>query len=441
MVSAVFDDRQLAFRVHEKNQKTLHKTLRIALCLPRITGSAELIQQKTIADNLLLREHQLSVFAPRDLVDIAQLVDFEPQAVVHRQWSKSGWFRALRKITWWIQKIIGIPYLNVFSNLSHLDAYLRCLPGHDIVHERNGLYRAAVALACKRLNLPYVLFFDADDLFELDYQGKPVTGILRNRAKQIIQYSLNAAGGIITVSEATRQRLIHVWHIPEKKIAVFPNCVDVHLFQPYPEQKEKTRASFGLSEHPLILYVGNFYEWHDTATLLKGFADLVQIYPQAQLVLAGDGNTRQAVVKLSEQLAITPQVKFLGLVDRSLVPYLMSAADVLVSPYPKMEKPWWGSSMKLFEYLASGTATVASNIGEQVSATIEHERNGLLVPPEDPGELADSFLRLINDPALRARLGQQGRIDAIEKYSVERYMDRLEEFYQAVVEDCNRNIS
>ena len=77
-----------------------------------------------------------------------------------------------------MQQALRVPYLNVFSNYSRLDACMQCVPGHDVVHERNGIYNGAVATACRRFSLPYVVFFDADQLVEREPMGMPITGWL-----------------------------------------------------------------------------------------------------------------------------------------------------------------------------------------------------------------------------------------------------------------------
>jgi glycosyltransferase involved in cell wall biosynthesis len=338
-----------------------------------------------------------------------------------------------RKLTWRVQQWVGVPYLNVFSNYCLYDACLQSLPGHDVVQERNGLYKMGVAMACKRLELPYILFFDADDLFELDFLGEPITGLLRWRAKHIIQYTLTAANGIITVSEATKKRLVNVWQIPPEKIVVFPNGVDVHRHRPYPEERAETRASLGLGDQPVIMYVGGFHLWHDVETLLDAFAQVLTEYQDARLLLVGDGNRRKEMMQHAMKLGIDNWVQFTGMRPHAEIPHLISAADVAVAPYPKMEQAWWGSSMKLFEYMSSGVALVASNLGEQVAEAVQDGGNGLLVDPGDASALATALKRLIKNPGLRSRLGQKAREDAIRKYSWEHYLSRLERVYETVI--------
>jgi glycosyltransferase involved in cell wall biosynthesis len=344
-----------------------------------------------------------------------------------------GWFNMARKITWRVQQKVGVPYLNVFSNYSLYDACLQCLPGHDVVQERNGLYKMGVAMACNRLKLPYILFFDADDIFEQDFRGKPITGMLRWRAKQIIRYTLTVANAIITVSEATKTRLVDIWQVPEQKIAVFPNGVDVDRYRPYPEARAEVRASLGLGEHPVVIFVGSFQPWHDVATLLDAFSLLLRGRPDTRLLLVGDGQQRQAMMRQAANLGIEDAVQFAGLRPHAEIPHLVSAADVAVAPYPRMEHAWWGSSMKLFEYMDSGVAIVASDLGQQITEVIRDGANGLLAAPGDASSLAATFLRLIDDPDLRSRMGREAREDAIRKYSWQHYITRLERVYEAVM--------
>lgn len=417
----------------ERTKSITNTNLRIAYCLPTLTGAASHLQQMEIAHGLQARGHTLTFVAPRDLSDTVCTTDMANPSLAALTWSKSGWFNLVRKVTWQVQRLAGVPYLNVFSNYSLYDACLQCLPGHDIVQERNGLYKMGVAMACKRLRLPYILFFDADDLFELDFIRQPITGILRWRASRIIRYTLKAANAVITVSEATRTRLVNVWGVPQEKVAVFPNGVDVDRYRPYPEERADRRASLGLGENPLVMFVGSFQPWHDVATLLEAFALVLMACPDARLFLVGDGPQRQAMMQQAVNIGIEHAVTFTGLRPHAEIPYMVSASDVAVSPYPKMDHAWWGSSMKLFEYMASGVPIVASNVGQQVTEVIKDGVNGVLAAPGNASDLAAAIIRLINDLQLRLRLGQEARKDAVQKYSWGKYLLRLERTYRAVL--------
>jgi glycosyltransferase involved in cell wall biosynthesis len=82
--------------------------------------------------------------------------------------------------------------------------------------------------------------------------------------------------------------------------------------------------------------------------------------------------------------------------------------------------------------MASARPIVASAVG-QVVDIIQHEKNGLLVPPDDASQMAVAIMRLITDKDLRVRLGQQAREDAVQYHSWEKYLWRLEKVFTSVV--------
>jgi glycosyltransferase involved in cell wall biosynthesis len=429
------------------HSKTFFQSMKIAFCRPEFTAplralsdkkvSASNIQQEYIAESLCYRGHKLTFVGPRSLSEIAFMTDAQEPQIVPLTWSGSSWFNLISRGSWLVQRALGIPYLNFFSNLRFFDAYLQCLPGHDLVYERNSLYRAGVAMACKWLSLPYVLFFDADEIMEYDFMDKPIRGLLRWRAKQLIHYNLKVAKCVVCVSEQAKKHLTTIWKVPAEKIVVFPNGVDVTRFQPSQKERAYTRDSLGFGENPLIVFVGNFYEWHDVTTLLDSFATALIAYPDARLLLVGDGSQRDAMMKHAFDIGIGNAVVFTGSVSHDEIPRIVSAADIAVAPYPAVKQDLWLSPMKLFEYMACGNAIIASEVG-QLAEIIEDDKNGLLVPPGDSLAMANALKKLISDKTLSARLGQQAREDAVGLHSWENYISRLEIVLKAVA--ANRPI-
>ncbi len=416
--------------------------LRLAICLPEFSqlqqamsgfpADAAYIQQAYVVSGLQKQGHQLTFVSPYELDETICTTEIQDPRLAPKSWSGRRWFKVTAGGIWKVQQWLKIPYLNVFSNYTHLDSCLRCLPGHDLVYERNGLYNNSVAKACQRLNLPYVMFFDADQILELEYEGMPLTGLLLIRAKRLLQFNLAAADYIICVSETSRDQLVKKWGVPKVKTLVFPNGVNVERFRPDPEMRLQTRASLGIGDYPLILFVGNFYKWHDVTTLLDAFAKVLEQRSDVHLLLVGDGDRRVAMEQYAAELNVDHAVHFTGLVAHTEVPQLLAAADIAVAPYPPMDTDLWLSPLKLFEYMASGAAIIASNVG-QLSEVIIDGENGLLVAPGDGSGLASGIKRLIDDPALRSRLGQRAREDAVIKHSWDHYLSRLERIFAEIV--------
>ncbi len=414
----------------ERNRK-----LRIALGVPEwepfydvMSGraaDATYVIQGNLSRGLIARGHSLTFIAPRSPDEFIITADPCKPRVAARTWTAGPLFDLAGKAAWRAQRLLGIPYLNFFSNFRYMDACLRALKGIDLIYERNGLYNVGLAMAAQRLHLPYVIFFEADQVMELDLTDKPVTGLLRRRADQILRYNMNAADCVICVTQAGRQRLFNTWNVPAEKILVFPNAVDVDRFRPDPKAGAQVRADLGLGGEPVVIFVGNFFHWHDVSTLLKAFALCLKACLEARLVLVGDGDRRAQMAELASSLGLDHAVIFTGLLPHAEVSRYIAAADVAVVPYPPMEQEMWLSPLKLFEYMSCGKAVVASAVGQIVDMIREGE-NGLLVPPGDASAMAVALTKLLRDAPARAALGRQARQDALNKMSWDHYLSRLE---------------
>jgi glycosyltransferase involved in cell wall biosynthesis len=99
-----------------------------------------------------------------------------------------------------------------------------------------------------------------------------------------------------------------------------------------------------------------------------------------------------------------------------------------VLPYPELPGELWFSPLKLFEYMAAGKAIVASRAG-QIAEILEDGQSGLLVAPGDVAAMGQAIVRLIADPALRQRLGDHARQQAVANHSWEQYIERLVQIY------------
>jgi glycosyltransferase involved in cell wall biosynthesis len=411
--------------------------LRIACCLPIYrsigTNDVSFLQQILIADQLRTRGHSITYIAPKDIYNTICTQDINRPRLATRTWSDSSWFTIFSKATWKIQKQLHIPYLNYFSNLRLMDTCLQCLPGHDIVQERNGIYKMGVAMACRRLGLPYVLFFDSDDVLEHDLVNDPITGLLRWKAQQVIRYNTRTASKIICVSGNAQSRLVNVWKVPEGKIEILSNGVDLSLFHPYPEERSRVYATYGVDEGPLIVYVGSFFPWQDVELLLRSFSQITRKHPEARLVLVGNGPLFSAMTQLAKDINIENSVRFAGFLPHTEISQIMGSADIAIAPYKNMKNEYFiGSPMKLFEYMASGLAVIATNLG-QITEVIRSGENGLLVEAGNMDTLSNAFDLLIRNPDLRVSLGERARKDACEKYSWEKYITRLEDIYNEIL--------
>jgi glycosyltransferase involved in cell wall biosynthesis len=96
----------------------------------------------------------------------------------------------------------------------------------------------------------------------------------------------------------------------------------------------------------------------------------------------------------------------------------------VVAPYPADQTEFWGSPMKIFEYMAAGKAIVASDVG-QLGEVLENRKTAMLYPAGDSAALAKAIMLLREDRSLREILGVNARREAEAKYGWDTYAGNL----------------
>ncbi len=420
------------------------RQLRITLCPSKYDRFATAMRdgpadatdiiQRYLARFLVARGHELTYLLERPGSQPSVCTaDLEQPTPAQATWTASRPFRLAENACWRAQRALGVPYLNVFSQLRLADEAAQAVQGSDLVLERSWLYRDGVSRACKRTKTPYALFVEADEILEYDYMGKPLEGLLLGRARRAFQRNLDAADCVLCVSDQLRQHLAENWGVPRSRIVVFENAVDVERFQATPEDARSIRRALGVGDAPLLVFVGNFYRWHDVPAALEAYRTLLETRPELRLALVGDGAERAAMEELARTLGVADRTVFTGRVPHQDVPKYFAAADVALAPYPEMDHAMWLSPLKVYEAMAGGAPVVTSSIG-QLEKLVEDGRTGLLTPPGDVPALASAVERLLADPARRERIGRQAREHIVANHSWRRYIERLEAVLEAVAD-------
>jgi len=159
----------------------------------------------------------------------------------------------------------------------------------------------------------------------------------------------------------------------------------------------------------LVLFVGRLVEHKNLPRLLEALALVVKQRPRVRLLIAGSGPLRDALATQIMQLGLQDHALLLG--EQSEVPALMEAADLVVLPSLRE-----GLSNVVLEAMALGRAVLSTPVGG-IPQAIDNGLHGVLVEPTDTDALARALLTLIDDPALRARLGHAAQHKVLEQYS------------------------
>lgn len=187
------------------------------------------------------------------------------------------------------------------------------------------------------------------------------------------------------------------------KATVIPNGVDLAQLDRAARQdgaplRTKLRLEKGA---PLVGFVGRLEEAKGCDQLLYAAADVLQAEPTARFVIAGDGRWKPRLERLAQSLELGPAVFFIGW--QANVAALIEQVDLVAVP-----SRWESFGLAAAEAMALRRPVVATAV-DGLPEVVEDGVTGRLVAPADPTALATGILELIRNPALRARMGEQGR--------------------------------
>lgn len=176
----------------------------------------------------------------------------------------------------------------------------------------------------------------------------------------------------------------------------------------------EVRRRHGLDGGPWLLTVARLDFHKGIDTVIRALPAIRAAVPGARYAVAGVGSRRDALQALVTELGLGDAVRLLGLVPDQDLPALYNAADLFVLASRRHDLLVEGFGISCVEASACGLAVIGSRSGGIPEAVREGE-TGLLVDPDDPAAVAAAAVRVLEDDALRRRLGAAGRA-AVEGY-------------------------
>lgn len=177
-------------------------------------------------------------------------------------------------------------------------------------------------------------------------------------------------------------------------------------------------------EPPRLLCLGRLSREKGFDLALSAFASILGRFPQARLVMAGDGPERGALEKQAAQLNLTHAVEWLGWIAPENVAGLLTTVTMILLP-----SRYEGLPSVAVEAALMGRPVVATKVGG-LAEVVRHGSTGLLVPVEDSAALARSIEYLLNHPQKAASFGNAARPRAQEQFAFDQYIARYHALYQ-----------
>ena len=258
----------------------------------------------------------------------------------------------------------GSPY-----NPLYILKLIKLIGKYDIVHTHNYSPQIFVALAS---------LFAYPCLFTTEHSTT-------NRRRKNILFKLldrwmySRYTGIICISSATKQALMD--YLPDiSKVVVVENGIDVKRYE-----KAVADTSLRRGADKIVTMVGGFRKQKDQDTLIRAIKELSGF--NVRLLLAGDGERHEELIRVVEQLDLNNKVKFLG--NRSDVPIILKSSDVVVQ-----SSHYEGFGLAALEGMAAGKPVIASDVPGLADVVKDA---GLLFPSGDFKCLARLLTKLLSD--------------------------------------------
>lgn len=301
----------------------------------------------------------------------------------------------------------GVPFAsmidNVFNVLPAALRYYRAFraEGIRVVYLNNdATCNFAAAVGARLAGLPLVLHargFHADT--------------------RITRLVLKWLDHCIPVSSAVKMELLELG-LPEDKCTVVPEGLELGLFRPR-VPPDALLAELGLErDDPVITLVGGLIDWKGQDILLEAAPRLFARYPRARILLVGSAYGRDDLFarQIAQRVAapeMTGRVLLLG--GRSDVADILAISSVVVHASTRPEP--FGRTF--LEGMAAARPVIAAAEGGPLDV-ITHEHDGLLVPPRDPGLLAQAILRILDNPEWAAGMASHA-LQTAQRFSIEQH--------------------
>jgi glycosyltransferase involved in cell wall biosynthesis len=230
-------------------------------------------------------------------------------------------------------------------------------------------------------------------------RGRRLYGWHLDRLERV---ALRLADRVIVTTPTLREHVRGI--VADEKIVLLPNGVDLSAFQPTPRLPRAGKAT--------ALFVGRLTAQKNLPLALEALAPLRD---RVRLVCVGEGEQAAALRAQADALGV--ELELTGVVPHEQLPALHARADLFVLP-SRVE----GHPKALLEAMASGLPCVGARAPGIVDVIVDGE-NGLLAESDDASFRA-AIERVLDDPALATRLGENARRTAVEQYDLDRLLTR-----------------
>jgi len=313
---------------------------------------------------------------------------------------------------WRPQGLATLPVLNEIALMRATERRLEEVAAQvrpHLIHAHSPVLNALPALRVgRRLGIPVV--YEVRAFWEdaaVDHGTSREWGLRYRASRALETYALKRADHVTTICEGLKADII-ARGIPESRVTVIPNAVDIGEFRFGLAADEQLKRDLGLTGHTVIGFIGSFYAYEGLDLLVQALPRVLQVRPDAHLLLVGGGPQEQALRTAVREAGLQDKAVFTGRVPHGEVQRYYSVVDVFAYPRHSMRLTELVTPLKPLEAMAQGQLLVASDVGGH-RELIRDGETGMLFKAGSEQALADALLRLLDERARWPQMRAQGR--------------------------------
>jgi len=237
-------------------------------------------------------------------------------------------------------------------------------------------------------------------------------------------------GGMILLTKKAKEDFINLG-VGEEKILIAPDSVDLDIFN-LNISKEEARNKLRLPlSKKIIIYTGRF----KTMGMDKGLGDIlraIKLSDNTHILFIAVGGSEEEIKfykRVVDDLSVSAQVNFIGLVPQNELAVYQKAADALLMPFPLNEHyAYYMSPLKMFEYMASKRPIIASDLPS--IREVLSENSSIIIEPCNPASLAEGIKKCLSDNELANKIAEQA-FDDIHNYTWNKRVKNIMDFIKS----------
>lgn len=293
-----------------------------------------------------------------------------------------------------------------------------CYQNLDLLHVHYAIPHAAVAYMAKKILLTQGRYLPVVTTLH----GTDITLVGNNRAfAPVVEFSINKSDGVTAVSQNLKEETLDLFSI-QRGIKVIYNFIDFDRFRK--TNKEHFKKIIAPDGERIIAHTSNFRKVKRVEDVILIFRKILDKVP-SKLLMIGDGPERQNCERLSRELGICDEVRFLGKQDA--IEELLAICDLFIIP---SESESFG--LAALEAMACEVPVISSNSGGLPEINI-HGETGYMSDAGNVEEMAAYAVQLLQDEALLAQFRANALAQA-RKFDIHEILPHYEDFYRQVLE-------